>query len=162
MNDQEQEKQDEQPQHEPVYEEKTDEKLEKEEKKREEKRRDDPLGSLSWALILIWAGLVFLADNLGWLDQVQVELALPEGLDFIGLRTWPLIFLGAGLIVFTEALIRTFAPAYRTSDGGDYIWAAILLGIGLSGIFGWQLIWPLILIFLGLSILVKALIRQRR
>ena len=38
-----------------------------EEKSAEEKWRRDPLGSITWAVILIWAGLVLLADNLGML-----------------------------------------------------------------------------------------------
>ena len=39
-----------------------------EEKNWEEKYRRDPLGSVIWACILIWAGLVFLADNLKLID----------------------------------------------------------------------------------------------
>ncbi len=147
----------------PYYQdEKTEEKYEKEDEKQEEKHNQDPLSSLAWALILIWAGLVFLASNLGWLDRIEVQLVLPEGLAFLGLRTWYVIALGAGVILFAEALLRTFVPAYRSSTGGSYFLAAIFLGIGLSGIFGWQLIWPLVLIGLGLTALANALIRSRR
>jgi hypothetical protein len=35
------------------------------EKSYEEKYRRDPLGTLIWAIILIWAGLVWLANNFG-------------------------------------------------------------------------------------------------
>ncbi len=148
--------------HPPYYDEKAEEKLEKEDEKHEEKHHDDPLSSFSWALILIWAGLVFLASNFGWLDQFQFEQPLPEPLHIVGLSRWPLIFLGAGVIIFAEALIRTFVPAYGTSSGGNFVLAAIFLGIGLSGIFSWQLVWPIILIGLGISALASGLIRNRK
>jgi hypothetical protein len=162
MSDQEKKTQEEHQQRQPYYyDEKTEEKVEKEDEKYEEKHERDPLSSLTWALILIWAGLVFLASNLGWLDQIQVQQALPEGLEFLGLSTWSVIFLGAGLIIFIEALIRTFVPAYRSS-GGNFFLAAIFLGIGLGSIFGWDLVWPFILIAMGLSALASALIRNRK
>lgn len=74
MSDQEKKPQEENQQRQPYYyDEKTEE---KEEEKYEEKHDRDPLSSLTWALILIWAGLAFLASNLGWLDQIQVQQAL--------------------------------------------------------------------------------------
>jgi len=161
MSDQEKQTQEEPQERRPYYyDEKTEEKLEKEDEKYEEKHDRDPLSSLAWALILIWAGLVFLASNLGWLDQLQVQQVLPEGFEFLGLSTWSVIFLGAGVIVFFEALIRTFVPAYRSSTGGNFFLAAIFLGIGLGGIFGWDVVWPFILIALGFSALASALIRK--
>ena len=56
--------------------EKTEEKNEKELEKREEKSaeekyRRDPLGSIIWACILIWAGVVLLLNQLGYLDQIK-------------------------------------------------------------------------------------------
>jgi len=121
----------------------------------------DFLSSFTWALILIWAGLVFLGSNLGLLDKIQIQQSLPEGLEFLGLSTWSVIFVGAGLIVFLEAIIRTFTPAHHASKGGNFFLAAIFLGIGLGGIFGWNVVWPFILIALGLSALASALIRNR-
>jgi len=144
----------------PYYDEKTEEKYEKEDEKNREKRDRDPLSTLAWALILIWAGVVFLASNLGWLDQI--DSVLPEGFEFVGWTNWSLIFLGAGVIVFIEALIRLFVPAYRSSTGGSFFLAAIFLGIGLSGLFGWELVWPFVLIALGLSTLASALVRSRK
>lgn len=162
MSDQDNFPQDEQEKRPYYHDEKTEEKFEKEDEKQEEKHNQDPLSSLAWALILIWAGLVFLASNLGWLDQIQVQYVLPEGLEILGLGTWSLIALGAGLILFVEVLIRTFVPAYRSSTGGNYFLAAIFLGIGLSGIFGWRLVWPLVLIGMGLAALANALVRSRK
>jgi cation transport ATPase len=166
MTDQEnkpQEDQKEQPQRQPYYhEEKTEEKYEKEDEKREEKHTSDPLSSLMWALILIWAGVAFLANNLGWLSNMQSQLRSVWNMPQLDLSTWWVIFLGAGVIVFVEALIRSFVPAYRSSTGGNYFLAAVFMGIGLGGIFGWGLTWPFVLIGVGLASLVSALVRSRK
>lgn len=149
------------PQRQPYYDEKTEEKYEKEDEKREEKTNRDPLSSIAWALILIWAGLVFLAQNLGWLDQIEFQAVEIEGITLTGISTWAVIMIGAGVIVFFEAIIRTFVPVYRSSTGGNFFLAAIFLGIGLGSIFGWTLVWPFILIAMGLSALASALIQRR-
>jgi hypothetical protein len=149
------------PERQPYYDEKTEEKYEKEDEKQEEKHNRDPLSSIAWALILIWAGVVFLAENLGWFDQIQFQQIQFEDFSLTGVSTWSMIFLGAGVIVFFEAIIRTFVPAYRSSTGGNFFLAAIFLGIGLGGIFGWSVVWPFILIAMGLSALASALITRR-
>lgn len=149
------------PERQPYYDEKTEEKYEKEDEKQEEKHNRDPLSSIAWALILIWAGVVFLAENLGWFDQIQFQQIQFENFSLTGVSTWSMIFLGAGVIVFFEAIIRTFVPAYRSSTGGNFFLAAIFLGIGLGGIFGWSVVWPFILIAMGLSALASALITRR-
>jgi hypothetical protein len=161
MSDQENNPNNTPPERPPFYDEKTEEKMEKEDEKFEEKHHRDPLGDLVWALILIWAGMVFLASNLGWLNAIQTSIVLPEGVNIGGLSTWSVIFLGAGVLVFIEALIRTFVPAYRSSTGGNFILAAVFLGIGLGAIFGWNAVWPFILIAMGLSALASALLRKR-
>ncbi|MBG0771001.1 MAG: hypothetical protein H0S82_04795 [Anaerolineaceae bacterium] len=126
----------------------------------EAKHRSDRLSSLIWALILIWAGLVFLAGNIGWLNALSTSFTLPAGLSFAGMTTWSVIFLGAGVLVFLEALIRTFSKAYRSSTGGSFVLAAVFLGLGLSAIFGWNAVWPFVLIAMGVSALIGALIHR--
>ncbi len=153
----------EQPPRQPYYyEEKNEEKYEKEDEKHEEKHTSDPLSSLMWALILIWAGVAFLAENLGWLSNLETQLRTAWNTTQVDLSTWWIIFLGAGVLVFIEALIRSFVPAYRSSTGGNFFLSAIFLGIGLGGIFGWGLTWPFVLIGIGLASLVSALVRRRR
>jgi hypothetical protein len=76
-----------------------------EEKSYEEKYRRDPLGTLIWAVILIWAGVVMLANNFGMLDRIRFRFAdLPFDIPFIA-DAWPFIFLGAGVILLIEVLI---------------------------------------------------------
>lgn len=148
---------------EPYYDEKSEEKVhEKEEEKRDEKSHQDPLSSLVWALILIWAGLVFLGENLGILDAIVADPIQLGEITISQVGTWSMIFLGAGVLVFVEGLIRTFVPAFRSSTGGDFFLAAIFLGIGLGGLIGYSLVWPFILIAMGLATLASALIRKGR
>ena len=68
------------------------EKDEKEEKNQyekswEEKRRRDPLSTLGWALVLIWAGFVLLVDNFNLLDDFPIEF-------IADLQPWSLVFVG--------------------------------------------------------------------
>ena len=133
-----------------------------EEKSWEEKWRRDPLSSIAWAAIFIWAGIVLLAGNLGYLDRL-----IGRGIDIPGVggllrvESWPLILLGAGVIVLLEVVARLLMPEYRRHIGGSLFVAAILIGIGLNNLFGWSLVWPLILIALGLAIILGGAFRRR-
>ncbi len=126
--------------------EKEQEKHEKEDLTWEEKWRRDPLNAAGWALTLIWAGLVLLADNLD----------LFAGADWF--NVWGLILTGAGLIVLLQIAARLLIPAYRRPVGGSIIWAAILLGLGLGNLVGATIAWPLILIAIGVALLLRGLI----
>ncbi|MBC7265138.1 MAG: hypothetical protein H5T64_12400 [Chloroflexi bacterium] len=119
---------------------------EKEEKSWEEKWRRDPLSAIAWACIFIWAGLVFLADNLGYLAR------------FEPLHAWSFIFIGAGAFVFLEAIARLLMPAYRRGITGSLIFAVILIAIGLQSLGGWSVIWPLVLIVIGVAMLLRGFI----
>ncbi len=126
-------------------EEKRREEEEKEEKNRGEKWRSDPLGAVTWAGILIWAGIALLIGNIGLLDR------------FEKLDAWGFVFIGAGLIVLLETCIRLLVPAYRRPVTGNIILAIILLAIGLGDLISWGIIWPLVLIGLGLFVLARGL-----
>lgn len=126
---------------------------EKEEKSAEEKWQRDPLGAMVWAVILIWAGVVLLAANLGALELLQdFTDRLPLVSDVFPWEGWSLFFFGAALILFLEVLIRLLVPAYRRPLLGTIIVATVFLGIGLGT---WYCIFPLILIALGISLLVR-------
>ena len=134
----------------------------REEKAPEEKWQNDPLGAVVGAAILIWAGLVLLASNLGILDNLRSTLRDIPGLGLFGsVRTWGLILVGAGAIVLLGVLARLVLPAYRRPVGGSIIFGIVLIGLGLGNLFSWNLIWPLILIGIGFSILMGGLLRKR-
>jgi len=150
--------------------EKTEEKNEKELEKREEKSpeekyRRDPLGSIIWACILIWAGVVLLLNQLGYLDQIKETLFSNRAAWTLGIpgdfSVWGLIFLGAGVILLFEVLIRLFIPAYRKSVTGTIILAFVFIGIGLGNVLRWEFIFALVLIAIGLSIIVGSFTRRR-
>ena len=132
--------------------EKEEKREEKEEKSREEKWARDPLSGIVWAAILIWAGLVLLADSFKLLQDVSV-LGSP-------LRAWSLIFAGAGVIVLLEVCVRLVVPVYRRPVIGTFIFGVILLGIGLGDTIGWSVFWPVILIAIGIAILIGGLFRR--
>ncbi|MCC7353891.1 MAG: hypothetical protein IT330_09055 [Anaerolineae bacterium] len=130
-------------------EEKQEKEEEKDEKQREEKWRRDPLSAIVWAAILIWAGIVFLGENMGLLANLST------------LEAWSLVFIGAGIIVLLEVVVRILIPEYRRPVTGSIIFAFILLAIGLGNTTGWDLIWPLILIAIGAAILLGGFLRRR-
>ena len=113
----------------------------------DEKWRRDPLATIVWASILIWAGVVFLVDNLGFLT------GLPMG-------AWSVVFAGAGAIVLIEVVVRLVVPAYSRPVIGTFIFGMILLAIGLGEVLGSGLIWSIVLIGVGVLFLVRAFTRR--
>ena len=132
----------------------------RDEKSVDEKSRNDPPSTITWAAILIWAGLVFLADNLGYLKNLPVA-NLPQGVQVTNLQSWTVIFLGAGVILLLNVIGRLLIPAYRRPIGGTLVLAAIFFGVGLGNLFGWAVVWPIILIAIGLSFLLRGAFRRR-
>ncbi len=131
------------------------EREEKDEKhhEKEEKGRGDQLSTAVWGLVIIWAGLVFFADSMGILGNLS-RADTPVPLRF---EAWALIFLGAGVILLLEAVVRLTVPTYRRAVTGTIILGIIFIGIGVGNLTTWNIIWPLVLIVLGLLILVRGL-----
>lgn len=140
--------------------EKKDEKDEKdstkhEEKSVEEKWRRDPLSAITWAVILIWMGLVLLANNFGMLDNLYLWKLLPKDKEIMSTGVWPLVLSGAGIILIIEVLVRLLFPIYRRPIGGNVFLAILFLGWGLSYFLSWSLVGAIVLIGLGLLILLR-------
>ncbi len=144
---------------------KRDEKDEKELNKREEKSVEekwerDPLGALVWASILIWAGVVLLAANLGAFDLITTLVErLPFGAatfpfesTFLPVEAWTVFWLGAAAILLLEAVVRLLIPQYRRPITGTLILSVVFLGLALGR---WECTGPLILIAIGVSILLR-------
>ncbi len=127
-----------------------DEKEEKQEKEEEKQEKNewerDRLSALTWAAILIWAGLVLLADSLGILVIAEA---------------WPIILLGAGGILLLEIAARLVMPEYRRPIGGQFVLAVILIAVGLGNWLDSDLIWPIALILIGLGILGRNLFKPK-
>jgi hypothetical protein len=130
-----------------------------EEKTWDEKWQRDPLTGVIWAAIFIWAGLVLLASNLGLLNWVLQGASEITGLGMFNniIRAWPLVLVGAGVIILIGVLIRVLVPAYRKPVTGSVIIAVILIGIGLGDLINWGIIWAVVLIVLGIAILTRGL-----
>lgn len=145
------------------YEEKDEKELEKHDEKVEER---DMLSSITWAFILIWAGLVFLATNMGWFDQLGISIdqswVFKSFEDWNSLGVWNLVALGAGAIILLEAVARLLLPNFRRHVGGTLIVAAVFIGLGLGGWFSWSYLWPLILIAVGVNVLLSGLSRTKK
>jgi hypothetical protein len=110
---------------------------------REQRKR---LEAVWWAGSLIWAGLVFGADSLGLLPQIG------------GADAWSWVFAGAGLYALLGDLWRVASPDQPDPTAWDYLWAAILLILGLGGFFNVEIAFPLILLLVGVVILGSVLL----
>jgi len=107
------------------------------------------LDALYWGGVLIWAGLVFGADSLGYLPQIGQADA------------WSWIFFGAGLYGLLGAVLRMALPGYSNPTAWDYIWSLILLIIGVNGFVGGvDIALPLILFLVGVIWVGSTLLRR--
>lgn len=110
--------------------------------KRGERQR---LAGLWWAVVFIWAGLVFGAESMGILPQIG------------NADTWSWIFLGAGTLGSLGAIYRLASPKVLNPTAWDWVWGSFCLIIGLGGFITVNIAWPLILILVGGVILISVL-----
>jgi hypothetical protein len=73
---------------------------------------------------------------------------------------WSYVTAGAGLLLLAEVLIRVTVPTYSGPIGGSLVLGVLLFGSGLGDITNSDLIWPLIIIVIGVSIIVRGTRRQ--
>ena len=107
------------------------------------------LEAFYWGGLIIWLGLVFGADSLGYLPEIG------------GASVWSWVFLGAGLFALLLAFFRVSSPDYPNPTTSDYVWAGIFLILGLAGFFSFSIPWWLILLLVGLAIVGRALWRRQ-
>ena len=82
----------------------------------------------------------------------------PTNIPFIG-NSWSLIFLGIAVILLLEIVVRLLIPDYRRPLMGTVIFLIVCIGLAFGS---WNLIWPLILIAIGASILLRGLFRSNQ
>ena len=105
------------------------------------------LDAFFWAGALIWAGLIFGADGLGWLPQIGLA------------NSWSWVFLGAGLLGLALNFISQTSMAYDNPNAWDWGWSILFCVIGVTGFIGLTISGWLFLIAIGVAILVSALRR---
>lgn len=94
-----------------------------------------------WGSVLIWAGLVFLAEALGYLPQIGDAGA------------WSWAFFGAGMIGLLGSLVRQLSTNLPDPLPWDYIFPAGLMFLGLIGVFPFALVWSWALMAAGVALL---------
>jgi hypothetical protein len=120
-------------------------KREEKDEKENEKWVNDRLGTITWALILIWAGAVLMLRNMGGEEGAFLGLSWDN--------VWAWIMTGAGGLIWLEVLVRLVMPEYRQPVGGRIILGTIFVIIGIGGLIDVSL-WPLILVAIGVSMLI--------
>ncbi|MCK4898461.1 MAG: hypothetical protein KAS38_06780 [Anaerolineales bacterium] len=108
------------------------------------------INALYFGGVLVWAGIVFAADSLGFLPQIGSSDA------------WSWIFLGAGVAALIGNLIRQASSSILNPSGFDYIFGAVLLAIGLGGFTSLYIALSVVLLLVGGAILYTAIFRIRR
>lgn len=93
------------------------------------------------ALVIVWAGVVMLISG----------AADAAGLGEANTSAW--VAIGAGLLLWIEALLRLAIPAYRTRIIERVILGMLLIIVGLGQLTDVNL-WPLLLVALGIGALV--------
>jgi hypothetical protein len=110
----------------------------------------DSLSRVTLASILVLAGLVFFADNMGYLPSIRDA------------SPWNWVMLGAGGLLLLENVVRVFSVDHHSPHLWGIILGFVLLSMGLGAIFGvdlWRNWWPVVLIALGLSAIARAMRR---
>lgn len=103
---------------------------------------DDRLSQFTWGGMVLWAGIVFFLSGYG----ATATLFQNE---------WSWIFGGAGAMLLGEVGMRLVLPQYRAKPGSRLVMGVIFLMIGLGINFSFSMLWPLILIAIGASLLIN-------
>ena len=114
----------------------------------DEKYRRNPLGFVSFALLIIWLGVVLLLQNADVISDND--------------RGWAIFLWGGGVIILAGALLRLLVPAWRRPVVGSFIWGAIWVGVGFGLRYeSWEVIGPIVIIAIGVAILAGRLAPRR-
>jgi hypothetical protein len=114
----------------------------------DEKYRRNPLGFISFALLVIWLGVTLLLQNAGVIDDSD--------------HGWAIFFWGGGIIILVLAVFRLVIPRFRRPVVGSFVWGAIWLGIGFGLWYDkWEVIGPIVIIAIGVAVLVGRLVPRR-
>ena len=82
--------------------------------------QSDRLDAAGWAALFLWGALVVVATYTDFRD------------DFDWWEGWGVFFVGAGVIVLIEAMVRLMSPQYRSKFGWTLFWGTAFLALGLG------------------------------
>jgi hypothetical protein len=108
------------------------------------------INAIYFGCVLLWAGIVFAADSLGYLPQIGYSIA------------WSWIFLGAGLFSLFGNLIRQVSPSILNPSVFDSLFGFVLLAIGIGGFTSLYIALSLLLLLVGGVILYSAIFRSKK
>jgi hypothetical protein len=115
----------------------------------DEKYHRNPIGFISFAVLVIWLGVFLLLQN------ADVIASTDQG--------WAVFLWVGGAIILLMAVVRVLVPRWRGPVGGSFVWGAIWLGVGFGLYYDkWEIIGPLVIIAIGIAILVGRLVPRRR
>ena len=100
--------------------------------------------------VLIWAGIVFAADSLGYLPQIGFS------------SVWSWFFLGAGIFSLVGNLVRQVSPSILNPSEFDYLFGLVLLAIGIGGFTSLYIALSLLPVLVGGAILYIVISRSKR
>jgi hypothetical protein len=123
---------------------------------RDKSRQSLRMDTLTWAVILIWAGAVMLLAIMGvlsgLLSRFNLRLAdVPWQLP-VSDEVWTVFFAGLGVILILGVVIRLLVPRFRHDLLGNIILAIVAFSVAFGRA---DIIWPLILIALGVAIILR-------
>lgn len=103
-----------------------------------------------WAGALILAGVILLAGQFNLLPT------------YGDVTAWDWVLLGGGGLLIVTEIVRSVAPDLGCPSGGRMILGLILAGLGAQAVFdlSFSLLWPVILIAIGLAVLWRNLITR--
>jgi hypothetical protein len=113
---------------------------------RRKRRSHGPMRGLFWGLLLIMLGLIFLANQEGWIGDD---------------KWWQYLLIGLGAIFIIDGLAHYWRASYRNYSYGRFIPGIILLLVGLAFVFQFSEWWPIILIVVGVILLLSLFFRRR-
>jgi hypothetical protein len=115
-------------------------------RQRREIRRRDPMRGLFLGLLLILAGGLFLAVQMGGMN---------------GDNVWKYFMAGLGVIFIIDGLVRYHHPEFPYFVYGKFVAGSILLLTGILFIFDFNTFWwPIILVAAGCAFLVRLVLRR--
>ena len=114
----------------------------------EQKKDGKYLDAIFWGGVLLWAGLIFVADYFGFLPKIGDA------------STWSWIFLGAGVYGLLMSFVRLISENFSNPTAWDWVWSIAFFIIGAAGFVAINIPWWLILILVGVAILGGALFRR--